>query len=149
MKKNKVYRTADPTPKWAIWSWYHIPDPVGGQFTYMSRLRILQTPWFGIYIHWIYLPDTDRYLHDHPWNFFSMILSGGYSEQIESGKVIQRRRFSFAFRKAERFHRIVKLNRIPTKTLCIVGRRRRDWGFDTDRGWERWDEYIFGERENK
>jgi hypothetical protein len=34
----------------------------------------------GIYLHHILRSDYDRALHDHPWNFVSVILWGGYRE---------------------------------------------------------------------
>lgn len=35
--------------------------------------------WF---LHNIRLPDAGRELHDHPWDFTTKILSGGYTEHV-------------------------------------------------------------------
>jgi hypothetical protein len=37
---------------------------------------------FNIFIHKIMNSDDDKDLHDHPWGFFHLILSGGYWEEI-------------------------------------------------------------------
>lgn len=48
----------------------------------MHRWRLLQTPWFGIYVHLIYREDLDPVPHDHPWAFWSLILRGSYVEEL-------------------------------------------------------------------
>lgn len=47
---------------------------------HFRRYRLLQTPWFAIYIHHILISDQDKDMHDHPWNFTSVILEGAYRE---------------------------------------------------------------------
>ena len=37
---------------------------------------------FNIFIHKIMKSDDDKDLHDHPWGFFHLILSGGYWEEL-------------------------------------------------------------------
>ena len=37
---------------------------------------------FNVFIHKILKSDDDKDLHDHPWDFFHLILSGGYWEEI-------------------------------------------------------------------
>lgn len=142
--------------RWSIFRWYVIPDPEGGQ-TYLKRLRIIQTPWFGIYIHWIYLPDDDRHPHDHPWNFTSVILKGGYIEQVVTDggfdhlplrtnrgtiRWLQEwRRFSYHKMPMWKAHQIKELLRVPTVSLILVGPRVRSWGFWTETGFVPWREY--------
>lgn len=36
----------------------------------------------SLLIHWIVQPDDDLALHDHPWDFTSTILQGGYYEEM-------------------------------------------------------------------
>ena len=55
---------------------------VDGQ-PYLRRYYILKTRWFRIYLHEILRSDEDRDCHDHPWNFTSIILKGGYWETRE------------------------------------------------------------------
>src|SRR5690242_9326280 len=57
---------------------------------HLDRLRIFQTPLLAVYIHRIHTPDQDRDPHDHPWTFWSFILSGAYTERVWAGK--ERRR---------------------------------------------------------
>lgn len=100
----------------------------------MTRWRLLQTPWFGLYVHFIYREDLDPYPHDHPWNFWRMVLKGGYIEEYSSDPTIDRPLL--------RTQRCLRLGRFPVKhahritfvmpgtvSLVLVGRRCRDWGF--------------------
>lgn len=118
----------------------------------LERWRLVQTPWFGIYVHFIYREDLDRDPHDHPWNFFSIVLRGVYEEErtadIRRPHKVDLRRFTdsswlnrmhfFPLRSA---HRIIWV--MPgTVTLCIVGRKRRDWGFWTSYGWVEYRDYF-------
>jgi hypothetical protein len=57
-------------------------DPVQGRADYLVRLRIVQTPWFGIYLHDIHEDDGDRDPHNHPWSFLSFVLRGYYTERV-------------------------------------------------------------------
>lgn len=68
--------------EWAFMRWADIPSKQSPGQVYLRRLRVAQTPLCGLYLHWINEPDTDRDLHDHPWVFWSLILRGGYSEDI-------------------------------------------------------------------
>lgn len=141
-------RTGQRSPRWALWQWFDIPDGTDPTVVYLRRLRILATPWFGIYLHWIYLPDTDRHPHDHPWAFASLILRGGYTEQIFTTRPVfsdldiwrRRARRSLHRMSLGRAHRIVQLDP-GTVTLVVHGRRRRTWGFWTGEGFVPWQEY--------
>lgn len=46
---------------------------------YMRRWILLQCPLFSVRLHKFMRSDHDV-LHDHPWSFFTLILSGGYWE---------------------------------------------------------------------
>tara|TARA_B110000208_G_C11730679_1_gene416289 strand:+ start:995 stop:1447 length:453 start_codon:yes stop_codon:yes gene_type:complete len=89
---------------------------------------------FNIFIHKFLKSDPDD-LHDHPWNYFTFILSGGYWEHTTTGK-FWRRPFSCIYRKAKSLHRIELDREKPyCWTLFIPCRRKRDWGFVTKDGW--------------
>jgi hypothetical protein len=62
--------------KWRLYK-HHLGD-------YMRRW-IFQTPWGTIHLHHILRSDGDRAFHDHPWNFTSILLSGGYTELRPTG----------------------------------------------------------------
>lgn len=122
---------------------------------YMDRW-VIATPWGTVRIHRINRSDEDRALHDHPWGFCSLILWGSYVEVLPAdhdaarlcdkppvlvqGPLIQRRRgwLSIAFRRAIDAHRII-IDR-PVWTFVITGRKCRQWGFHTERGWVYWRE---------
>lgn len=50
---------------------------------YLSRWFILRCQWLYIFIHKFHRSDEDRALHDHPWNYISLILRHGYWEHSE------------------------------------------------------------------
>lgn len=136
---------------WAFFSRFDIRDEATGEL-YLRRWRIVQTPWFAVYLHKIATPDKDRDLHDHPWPFVSLVLRGGYDELLWTGREdahehrgphMERRGWlSIGFRRATDAHRIVRLHHAPTWTLVFTGRRRRSWGFYTERGFVDWREYL-------
>jgi hypothetical protein len=118
---------------------------------HFRRWRLLSTPWFSIYIHGIYKEDEDLHLHDHPWNYLSIILRGYFSEKTLDYDVItdakskewKSRRIeekvvgpsSFIKRKAETFHKIQKLHSKSVYTLFFVGKKFREWGYDVNGQW--------------
>lgn len=132
---------------------------------YMRRWRFLRTPWFELRVHHIVRSDGDRELHDHPFDFVSFIISGGYwEERLVDGALNNRTMTrclpgSFIFRKAETLHRL-SLNTLvddledeydlPAWTFVIAGPRRREWGFvtETGEGWISWKEHV-ARREGK
>lgn len=129
--------------RWALYERFDIHDGLNNEELYLRRWYLIETPYFGVYLHKILLPDPDRPMHDHPWNFTAFMLRGGYYELVENG-VLRHRQWSFNHKRAEWKHRIHSLLRVPTWTLIFVGRRRREWGFHTDDGWVQWDEYLTG-----
>jgi hypothetical protein len=115
---------------WQFMERFTIKMPDGS--IYLDRLRIIQTPFFGIMLHKFTGPDAEPYLHDHPWSFFSIVLRGGYREMRRNNHTYtadpKRVRF-FNFMSKHDAHFIYQLDRNPTWTLVIHGRRRRTWGF--------------------
>lgn len=145
------------SPNWAFWQRFMIPCENGED--YLFRLRILDTPWFGIYLHDIFEPDGDRDPHNHPWSFISIVLRGEYTEKVhdEPGQEMavgpdrsvlkSHRRFSVHRMNTEFAHRIVYA--APRlKTLIIRGKRQpKGWGFFTKDGYVPWQDYgRFGEK---
>lgn len=94
---------------------------------------------FSIKLHKICLSDDDRWPHDHPWWFISVILKGGYLEETPGGSRV------FG-RGAVIFHHATDLHKLTvprhTWTLVITGRRTRTWGFQTPDGWVPWHDYL-------
>jgi hypothetical protein len=108
---------------------------------YMERFWLLRTPWLSARVHRILRSDHDRALHDHPWDYASIILRGGYWEITDGG----RRWYgpgSIVVRRAEHLHRLVLPHGPPATTLFLHRRKRRDWGFRTEAGWVDWRTYA-------
>ena len=139
-----------------------IPDSDDPTEVYLRRWRMFQTPLFALYLHAIFLPDRGRDLHDHPATFVSLILKGGYNEEVvrHSTKPEDRGRRGYvsrygytlpSSRRIKRRHRAGHINFIhrrsahrivsftgpaPVWTLVFVGRRDpRGWGFWTPDGY--------------
>lgn len=131
---------------------------------YLRRFYIIRKGPFKLFLHFINRSDNDRHMHDHPWDFSSLILSGGYMEELPPWfpRVIRNTMFikapnTFSYRKAKPFS-IVKnkaehLHRvqlhykedgtlIPAWTLVHAGEARRVWGFLDDNGWKDWRTYL-------
>lgn len=106
---------------------------------YMHRWLVL-TPLGGVRLHHILRSDAGRDLHDHPWDFVSLLLHGQYTEIREAGSAGQvYGAGSILFRKAETCHRLVL--DAPVWTLVLCGPLRREWGFRTGTGWVNWRAY--------
>lgn len=120
---------------------------------YLIRWTLVGTPWFSVMLHKFLRSDADRCLHDHPWGFVSVILSGGYYEETPEGK-FWRRPGSVLFRPAKWRHRVFLEVRerivggrlfvytVKPWTLVIRGRRSRTWGFWTKNGWMKWTDFL-------
>lgn len=138
--------------KWGFWYWKIIGD---GKSVYMRRLNILLTPWFSIKLHFIYRPDNQRDLHDHPWSFLSLLLWGSYVEDVPvyrpndsqclcsdcTTSIEPRHVRWWNWKRAEDQHSIIWVSNQPIVTLVFCGPIRRTWGFWTPDGWVRHDRY--------
>lgn len=101
---------------------------------YLIRWRIIQTPWFAIYLHKINTPDSRPTLHDHPWSFIAFVLKGGgyWEKRLDKStlEVVDRRVRRINIMRREDYHYIKS---IPSGksvwTLLLVGARRQTWGY--------------------
>lgn len=108
--------------------------------SYMLRW-IIQTPLGMVRLHRILRPDAGRDLHDHPFDFTSLILAGGYAETLQvndevTPRYVARVHLAGAIvrRRATDLHRITAI--IPgALTLVLAGPKRRTWGFLTPTRW--------------
>jgi hypothetical protein len=98
---------------------------------FFRRYHLFSTPWFHCWIHHIFRADEDRHLHDHPWNFFGVVLKGGYIEETEKG-LCDRLPFSINYGRHTYTHKIAKVLSKKTVTLFFVGRETYDWGYHVD-----------------
>jgi hypothetical protein len=103
---------------------------------HFRRWKIITIPWIcSIYIHGIYKADEDLHLHNHSWKIWTMILSGGYIEELQGGKVRIRKSGHMAKANLSDFHKIKEMIKTPTYTLAVVGMRAvEEWGYMTENG---------------
>lgn len=105
---------------------------------YLWRLRLVDCRAFGVYLHRFHAPDQDRYLHDHPFSFLSLVLWGWYDEEVRGS---WRRVRWFNWKPAPGAHRVVRIS--PRLwTLVVRGPRVREWGFYTPTGWVDWRTFL-------
>ncbi len=99
---------------------------------------------FRAYLHKLYRSDAVDVLHDHPWDFFSIVIWRGYVEVSEHG----RRRIwpgMIIFRRASWKHRL-ELNGTAVTFVIALG-RSREWGFYPKGATIRipWNEYSYAQ----
>lgn len=114
--------------------------PDGSPYLYRWHL-IPQNSRANVYFHIQVASDPERPLHDHPWDNFSVILSGGYDElwdpapEIPLGEglppiIRSFRKGDTIKRKATEAHRLILPEGIPyTMTLFSTGPKYNNWGF--------------------
>jgi hypothetical protein len=136
--------TGRPGPQWAFLEGFDVSKEGDA---YLDRLRLVMTPWLGLYLHHIHRPDLDRDPHDHPWWFASLVISGSYTERLwpdktRSGAVTRRHpRFSVRVVPRRAAHKIESVDGLLW-TLVLAGPRRAQWGFWTPSGFVPWREYV-------
>lgn len=105
---------------------------------YMYRWWLVpRLPWlpFAIRVHHIKREDLDPYLHDHPFNWRTIILDGWYIEEDAYGRKHLRDQGHTKSMPIGSLHRIDRVPHRGVWTLFIVGRYvydkygRPDWGF--------------------
>lgn len=140
------------SPRWAVWTKMTVPCEDGTD--YLVRRRIVQTPWFGVYVHDINERDKDRDPHNHPWSFVSIVLRGHYTENYYPNPK-SRSEFSsiapYYYRQTWKRFSVHKMGRNSAhkiteagpklKTLIITGPRKGSWGFFTRIGFVDWKDY--------
>lgn len=115
---------------------------------YMLRWYLIpRNRWLNLYLHKFMRDDDDRALHDHPWNFVSIMLWGQYTEITAMGTAGKVRGFpDVAFRSAEHRHRVVLDERngqpVPCWTLVFTGPKVREWGFWYPKGFVPWQDFV-------
>lgn len=137
--------------KWAFMQWFDIPSSINPGKVYLRRLRIVQTPLWALYLHFIYEVDAQD-PHDHPFNFWTLILRGGYREQVfaDPGSLLAIIKLktwdavSLHKMSINAAHKIYYL-KDKTVTLVFVGRRQKDWGFYTRSGFVPQKEYQYND----
>lgn len=102
-------------------------------------------PWFkdcGVYLHRIDRADEDRHCHNHPYNFGSLILSGGYCQAVWTPDGVKNQWFKplqWSHMPRSLFHRVQYLPDWKCWTLFFAGKphwmpdgKTHKWGFVVD-----------------
>jgi hypothetical protein len=118
--------------RWSWRGWGYRHDLIDRD--YMERWT-LTTPLGQIRLHNILRSDNDRHHHDHPFDFVSLILSGGYLEHRPNKPVRICLPKTLVWRRAEDLHFLKLLGGCPAWTLVLAAPKRRSWGFATEEGW--------------
>lgn len=101
---------------------------------YLRRVYLAHWGGWRVYLHKFVGADGERWLHDHPFSGLSLILSGGYVEEVAREfdypgvRVETRARRWINWIPARRFHRITGVEP-GTWTLLIHAPHRKGWGF--------------------
>lgn len=101
-------------------------------------------------LHVIRRPDLDRHMHDHGWNFRTIVLNGWYREerpafgqmQDQPRDLMTRKAGDTAKLKYGHFHRIAEVPEDGVVTLFIMWRKRGTWGFLVDGKKVHWETYL-------
>lgn len=139
-------RRYDPInpPRWCVWRW----RPINGDYRtpgnietkhYLLRLYVCMTQLFSVCIHWVKFADPDPDPHSHQRSFFSIVLRGGYVEEVYAPAIYassglfepnptHRRVRWVNWKPFGSVHRVVAVEP-GTVTLVIQGPRRADWLF--------------------
>lgn len=105
---------------------------------------------FNIFLHKFLKGDPDD-LHDHPWPYATFILKGGYYEWTprfnEDGiKIGETRHWRgpghLRVNSADSYHRIELKENVTCWTLFMPGPHRKEWGFNVEGSWVKWDDYL-------
>lgn len=143
--RNWLVTKAEKTP------YFHIYGPDGS--AYIERFwlfnpvdrdtNVARFRWcpFSVRLHRIHREDTDRHPHDHPWDFRSFILSGGYVEVRRDRALLRVAGMSYLLRRGE-YHRISQVCDGGATTLFVTGRRQCEWGFWVNGGKVNSDVYL-------
>ena len=137
---------------------------------YLRRYMVFQSKLFCVYIHRFLKSDDDTH-HDHPWNFLTYVVDGGYTEEtvtsplykkfgvwpVEFTKSVTKRLpGTIAYRRAKDIHRVIvdkerteaEVDQAPL-TVCFIGPRVREWGFwlpvkeePKKKRWVLWTEFL-------
>lgn len=100
----------------------------------------------SIRVHHILRADDDRHPHDHPYNFRTIILRGGYVEKRQD-EWHGRSPGDTSSLKVGEYHSIKYVTPGGAWTLFIYGRRRDEWGFLVDGVKVPWRRYYQAARE--
>jgi hypothetical protein len=141
---------------------YDIKKVIDGQeVVYLRRFFIWRpkdkSKGGSVFLHHIINSDDDPDPHDHPFDFTSIILRGGYHDErwwwwnMEGtnspshrfGPIYEEvRPLTVVRRHAEHIHRVRLHPKRSAWTLVFTGPYRREWNFITKTGFVHWRKYM-------
>jgi hypothetical protein len=140
----RTERAGGGLPRWGVNRGYWVRV---GDAPFLDRRVLLICPWLAVLWTEIHGPDDGRDPHDHSRSFVSIIISGGYDENVyadpaDLGRVRARshRRWSAHLMPSRCAHSITGV-RGRLRTLALAGRSRGTWAFWTADGKVDWREY--------
>jgi len=126
---------------------YHLPG-------YMNRWVLVDAPGEPhVRLHQILRSDHDRWPHNHPWSYTTLILDGGYTEityEVPDGSDKTPVEISREWRgvgeimhySKEHIHRLELPPGRTCTTLFITAPKEQDWGFFTPDGFVHHEVYL-------
>ena len=105
---------------------------------------------FNVFLHKFLKGDPDD-VHDHPWPYATLILSGGYYEWVPvfntTGEKINEIKYwrapgHFRVCNPNSYHRIELKEGVTAWTLFMPGPQKREWGFLVNNKWIHNDNYL-------
>lgn len=159
-----------PVRKLKAWAWNAPMKQIyDGDLLYLERFYLGAWRGWTAFVHRFVVSDPDRGVHDHPYDGFSILLNGTYTEEILPRYVqdtidLMRPLFDrqvigmvpgHAFRKvrlfnripAEKFHRVL-LNGDEVWSLFVHRRQwKKSWGFLREGQYHVYDDTDEGPRE--
>jgi len=126
---------------------------------YLTRYLFPRIVGIRMMLHVFHRSDVGD-MHDHPWPFVTIILWRGYIEETPIYRTWQREDVGFTVarvdgrkrkrvwpgmilhRPADWVHRVELVNGNPAVTLVFTGKRIREWGFWTSKGFEVFRSYF-------
>lgn len=109
-------------------------EPLGNKDCPYAYRWTLNLWLFAVRVHqWITTEDS-RNLHDHPWNFITLVVKGGYTDVSHRADTIPHTHYdkleflSLRYRKADHRH-YVMVNEGGCWTVLLTGPVIRNWGY--------------------
>jgi hypothetical protein len=93
---------------------------------YLIRWR-LEAPYGSIRLHHWLGPDDDRAFHDHPWDFVTFVIKGGYKD-FNDNAIEHLKAPTVQHRSAFHKHTVVP-DLGGCWTIVVTGPKIRHWGF--------------------
>lgn len=96
---------------------------------HFKRFAIFQTPRLSLYIHRLFKEDQDAHLHNHPWNFLTLVLRGCYFAEAEDGHWYLKRPGTWSRMTRDHYHKIAEIDEGPVTTLFLAYGEWQPWGY--------------------